>query len=292
MLPTWNKRSGHALLLASALLFTSATPAAAADLAVETGYANDAVADVIWAAQHLNYDGPSELQKAGVQVLRFLLVAIAGTTDSGCDAELGANLDPSGPYRYTSTWADEEVDALEWVRDHYCLTSEQSQLLGGSVLAFLAGLDASLNGTDVLRSDPPPVPTTVPPTTTAPDTQAGPSRPGRIDDLTVTTGLATASLQWSPPEVLVGADTTYTVRYRQSFPAPYPLLAEPSIDGRLLFMSDRDGDWDLYTMNADGTGVRPLTDNTVEDWSGDFSPDGTQVVFDGDHGKFSINGPL
>lgn len=285
MLPTWTKRPGYSLLLASALLFISATPAAAGDLTVETGYSNEAVADVIWAAQHLKYDGPGELQKVGVQVLRFLLVAIAGTTNNDCDADLGADLDPSGPYRYTSIWTDEEVGALEWVRDHYCLTSEQSQMLGGSVLAFLAGLDASLNGTDVLRSEPPLTPTTVPPTTTMPSAQVDPSRPGGMDGLTVTAGLAKASLQWSPPEVLGGTDTTYTIRYRQSFPAPHPLLAEPSIDGRILFMSDRDGDWDLYTMNADGTGVRPLTDNTVEDWSGDYSPDGTQVVFDGDHGN-------
>ncbi|SVE04846.1 uncharacterized protein METZ01_LOCUS457700, partial [marine metagenome] len=106
------------------------------------------------------------MQKAGVQVLRFLLVAIAGVTEDECDKDLGADLDPSGPHLYTSTWAADEVEALGWVADHYCLTPEQTQLLGGGVLAFLAGLDAAVNGTSALRGDPPPVPTTVPPTTT------------------------------------------------------------------------------------------------------------------------------
>ena len=119
-------------------------------------------------------------------------------------------------------------------------------------------------------------------TTTVPTTTVS-SIPGRPEGLTVTTGVGRATLDWSPPEGLGAGDTTYTIRYRQSFPAPYQFHAEPVIDGRILFMSDRDGDWDLFIMNADGTGVRPLTDNTVDDWSGDFSPDGSQVAFDGDH---------
>ena len=276
--------------MASSVWFGSVQPVAADGTDVTTGYPTDGVADVIWAAEHLYYDGPGALQKAGVQVLRFLLVAVAGVTDDECDTDLGADLDPSGPHLYTSTWPDDEVDALDWVADHYCLTPEQTQLLGGGVMAFLASLDAAVNGTSVLRADPPPVPTTVPPTTvppttvpptTVPSVDAEPSRPEVPRGLTVTTGVGRATLDWSPPEGLEAGDTTYTIRYRQSFPALHPLVAEPAIEGRILFMSDRDGDWDLYIMNADGTGVRSLTDNTVDDWSGNFSPDGSQITFDG-----------
>jgi Tol biopolymer transport system component len=36
---------------------------------------------------------------------------------------------------------------------------------------------------------------------------------------------------------------------------------------RMVFMSDRDGNWEIYTMNADGTGQTRLTDNTVPDFN-------------------------
>ena len=79
-------------------------------------------------------------------------------------------------------------------------------------------------------------------------------------------------------------ETEFTVRYRQTYPAPYELVAEPSISGEILFMSDRDGDWDLYTVNGDGTGLNQITDNDVDDWSGVYSPDGTKIAFDAKHG--------
>ena len=110
--------------MASSVSFGSVQPVAAEGTDVTTGYPTDGAADVIWAAEHLNYEGPGGLQKAGVQVLRFLLVAVAGVTDDECDTDLGADLDPSGPHLYTSTWPDDEVDALDWVADHYCLTPE------------------------------------------------------------------------------------------------------------------------------------------------------------------------
>ena len=31
---------------------------------------------------------------------------------------------------------------------------------------------------------------------------------------------------------------------------------------RIAFSSDRDGDWEIFVMNADGTDVRQLTDNS------------------------------
>ena len=189
MSPTSVLRIACGLLVASSVSFSSVQPVAADGTDVTTGYPTDGVADVIWAAEHLNYDGPGGLQKAGVQVLRFLLVAIAGVSEDECDKDLGADLDPAGPHLYTSIWADDEVDALGWVADHYCLTPEQTQLLGGGVLAFLAGLDAAVNGTSARRADPPPVPTTVPTTTVS-------SIPGRPEGLTVTTGVGRATHHW------------------------------------------------------------------------------------------------
>jgi TolB protein len=40
-----------------------------------------------------------------------------------------------------------------------------------------------------------------------------------------------------------------------------------------------DGRWELWLMNADGSGRRRLTDNAVNDWGPSWSPDGKRIVF-------------
>ncbi len=53
-----------------------------------------------------------------------------------------------------------------------------------------------------------------------------------------------------------------------------------SPDGRsIAFSSDRDGDWEIYVIRTDGTGLEKVTDNSVEDTSPSWSPDGTRLVF-------------
>jgi len=61
-----------------------------------------------------------------------------------------------------------------------------------------------------------------------------------------------------------------------------------SPDGsRIVFQSNRDGDWDIFVMDADGGNEVPLTFNSSDDLSPDWSPDGRRIVFrsdrDGDH---------
>lgn len=53
----------------------------------------------------------------------------------------------------------------------------------------------------------------------------------------------------------------------------------PGGNGLIVFVSDRDGDSDIYTMDPDGTGVAQLTTNTVDDGSPAFSADGTRITF-------------
>lgn len=58
--------------------------------------------------------------------------------------------------------------------------------------------------------------------------------------------------------------------------------AEPVIshDGRrIVFGSQREGDFDIYVMNADGSNVRRLTDRVGYDGGPWFSPDGTKIVW-------------
>jgi len=48
---------------------------------------------------------------------------------------------------------------------------------------------------------------------------------------------------------------------------------------KIVFTSNRDGYNEIYTMNADGSGVVRLTNNSAHDSDPDWSPDGTKIVF-------------
>jgi Tol biopolymer transport system component len=50
-------------------------------------------------------------------------------------------------------------------------------------------------------------------------------------------------------------------------------------DGRLVYVSDHSGKKDLWSVNADGTGLKQLTDATHKDLTPAVSPDGRYIVF-------------
>jgi Tol biopolymer transport system component len=53
-----------------------------------------------------------------------------------------------------------------------------------------------------------------------------------------------------------------------------------SPDGsKILFTSARDGNWELYVMDTDGTNLQRLTHNQVIDVEGKWSPDGNKILF-------------
>ena len=62
---------------------------------------------------------------------------------------------------------------------------------------------------------------------------------------------------------------------------------------RIAFISDRDGNHEIFVMNADGTEVRQLTDNDSEEGFPSWSPDGKQIAFvsyrDGEFEIFVMN---
>jgi Tol biopolymer transport system component len=64
--------------------------------------------------------------------------------------------------------------------------------------------------------------------------------------------------------------------------------AEAALTEKIVFVSERTmgtgvdnptGDPEIFTINPDGTGLKQLTFNTLEDYSPVFSPDGTKIVY-------------
>jgi Tol biopolymer transport system component len=48
---------------------------------------------------------------------------------------------------------------------------------------------------------------------------------------------------------------------------------------RVAFMSSRDGDWEVYAVNMDGSGLKRLTQSSAQDGLPTWSPDGRSIAF-------------
>jgi Tol biopolymer transport system component len=87
----------------------------------------------------------------------------------------------------------------------------------------------------------------------------------------------------SNPKRLTPADndpTTPEGLFFQTDPAWSP-------DGRLIaFASKREGNFDVYVMNADGTGTRRLTSSDTDETHPTWSPDGSRIAYE--HGSTDI----
>lgn len=79
-----------------------------------------------------------------------------------------------------------------------------------------------------------------------------------ITTAVTTAGLVIAPIAIQPPEVHA---------------------AFPGYNGKIVFHSNRDGDYEIYAMNPDGSSVVQLTDNSVDDYDPTVSPEGQRIVF-------------
>ena len=143
------------VLAAGVLVLGPGADVAAADV-VGTGYVDTELVDLQWATDHLGYDSVGEFQRAGVAVVDFILSITGriGSDPTGTECDLGyANqLDPLGPHRFATVWSSFELATLDRVATHYCISREQAQAFGATVLTFFAGLEARANGTNAIRA--------------------------------------------------------------------------------------------------------------------------------------------
>ena len=58
-----------------------------------------------------------------------------------------------------------------------------------------------------------------------------------------------------------------------------PLIAVIDAQGQIAFVSRRDGNPEIYVMDADGKNQRRLTNNRAGDWFPSWSPDGRRIAF-------------
>ena len=56
-------------------------------------------------------------------------------------------------------------------------------------------------------------------------------------------------------------------------------LATPPLWGKIVFYSNRDANYEIYTMNTDGSNQTRLTFNQAGDFAPAWSPNGRQIVF-------------
>ena len=58
-----------------------------------------------------------------------------------------------------------------------------------------------------------------------------------------------------------------------------PLMVDVDAQAQIAFVSERDGNYEIYVMEADGKNQRKLTINIGIDWFPSWSPDGERIVF-------------
>jgi len=107
------------------------------------------------------------------------------------------------------------------------------------------------------------------------DGGSAPDQPSPAATATATTEATVPATPTPPPSTPLGADVTP--------PAITPGSGEgPEPEGSIVFLSFRDGNREIYSINVDGSGSRNLTNDPGVDENPDVSSDGKHVVWTSD----------
>jgi len=71
----------------------------------------------------------------------------------------------------------------------------------------------------------------------------------------------------------------YEVGYKEGIKSVPTSTTEPEVSYQIVFQSNRDGNWEIYKANIDGSGQVNLTNHPDNDGFASVSPDGNKIVF-------------
>ena len=94
--------------------------------------------------------------------------------------------------------------------------------------------------------------------------------------------LATPGITFSVPDnssTTFRATATDAAGNTSSCPAPLSYTELSVQNGKIVFSSHRDGNDEIYSMNADGSAQTRLTNNAASDYDPAFSPDAGKIAF-------------
>src|SRR5215203_5805695 len=81
--------------------------------------------------------------------------------------------------------------------------------------------------------------------------------------------------------VLVGAALLLASGVALVMPKEQAQAAFPGINGKIVFVSSRSGNSDIYTISFNGNNLKRLTTNPTQDFGPAWSADGKKIVYSG-----------
>jgi serine/threonine-protein kinase len=157
-------------------------------------------------------------------------------------------------------------------------------------LAVLVTAVITLTAMNLMKDDP------APPATTIPEiAQEATAVPQVVEIVATVTNTAEPAIEAAEPAAATsttdaasapsaGVPPTSTLP-----PAPTPIPTQ----NKIVFQSNRDGDFEIFIMNSDGSNQVQLTNNNVDDNYPAVSPDGSQIAFqsyrDGNWELYAMN---